>query len=1261
MKKFFSAILLMTMMVFSVGTFVSCNDLVNEIEDVKGQATELEAAVDALEAEIATLETALQNAKAEAADAAAKAKAAADEAQKTGDAAAKAAKDAAAAAAAAQASADALEAQLAEAQKTLQAALDGKADKADVEAAVKEIEALKAALEGKADKTDVEALKKQIEVIEEALKNFDTLLNDLKLKDAELAEAISYNLEAITNLKGQLDAQDMRVEDLETAVAKLVADVKTVNEGLVAIYDILGALANQIQSITFVPEFDKDVFYAQRYNVGTSTTNFVAAATFEVRPAKLASSITSENICFTSVDVQTKAASEAERFAAQVLNADPNTGRVDVVAIITDKDGADKSASDYDHLVAGKKLRLALNVASVDVTELLIADSEPVEIEMVSSEYVVVEKAADVALPIGYPNKKDGKVESTYTASYEMPWNTAVEQSVKTLFDTDINVLVGGRFLTVAEANALLGMGLNVATKVTTVYDGAEEKKVYPVKVNGTDINATATLVASADYPGDKAVGKKSVSTLAVTVTDAAKKTVATLSGTATYTVTNKKADFGFAAVNEAWKYTYGKSMTVKGRELAVTGYEKFTEGQNLGTFTATWGKDGKATTTVTALSSKAVKFTDVVLPFTPGKETTYTFKGQVIDGTTTYSVAFDVVLGAMPENKTIDLGTFSIYGDAAAAQNVAVSPVTKAIAEIKAYDSSITLEAAYDRFVESCAVSGVKGDGVTLNGKADASAASLTILTAPNEKNNQVRDEKSYVRIAPVVNYENAIVVTKTYEFCGVQYTFVATVNTSKPTISFATNEVFVENSIAAVDGTVALPLNKTAANITTGTSTPYALNSIDLRNYIKVQMPQGISEAGYRLRYTLLTPMVDKDGKALYPATPSVQEEITYVDVARSGAGAMPLNWNVDLNELEYEIALISSAARIDRNGDKKINAADDIVFEKVNVKLQVPALVTFAAANEVKAKYVNGVQTKANIAGAISVVDKFGNAVYNPYAADLYHIFSGYYATLDAKGNVLGAASNEDTFFNVYDMAVTAADLKDVKVYLNGAAIDQTQIKFDYNKNSGEIVMSEENANLTGDIKFEVPVTLTYIYDNYGKLAQKGTAVVVFSKNGTDVEDTTTPDVSMPSPAAKQWILPAEFYQALYDEPSANVRSVLDLGVVYTDYTQYGFEEDTAFIGLNMIDSGMTADDIKEYFNGIEWMTLPGGVQKFVVRPTNSTSGVIELYSTMSLNPEPQVIAYSELTDKTCKFDVSEFVNKDLVVTGTVPASTVKILAQ
>ena len=101
-KKFLSAILFGALMVTSTGTFVSCKDFGDDIDNVQEQVNASKSDISALQSQVATLQTALTTAQSTA-DAA---KSAAAAAQATGDAALAAAE--AAKAAAAQAKADAI-------------------------------------------------------------------------------------------------------------------------------------------------------------------------------------------------------------------------------------------------------------------------------------------------------------------------------------------------------------------------------------------------------------------------------------------------------------------------------------------------------------------------------------------------------------------------------------------------------------------------------------------------------------------------------------------------------------------------------------------------------------------------------------------------------------------------------------------------------------------------------------------------------------------------------------------------------------------------------------------------------------------------------------------------------------------------------------------------------------------------------------------------------------------------------------------------
>ena len=1184
---------------------MSCSDIEKEIASLDTQATENAAAIADLNSKIAALQTALNAAQADA-----------DAAQKAADAAA---------AAAATAKADAIAAAKAEVEAAKAAIEAGVAtDLAAVNAKVASVEA---ALALKADKATVDLLAATLE-------NYKATLS---AEDTELWTSVSELLEALTNLQGRLDATEMSVEDLTVAVNEAVESVKAINTSLASVYDILGALANQIQSVVFVPEYAnasepvRALGLAYETKNGTNYTNLVAKMTYEVRPAKLAASITSENVSFSSVNVK---AAAPQYFKGEVLSADPATGRVEVAVIFNDVKG-DKD--DYTALFNGETVAVSLNIASVDVTELLIADAQPENVDMVSSNYANVTCNGFWALQSAYRFFDGKSYFRNWSKSYAIPYNyIGTPAGSKALFP-DFEIVVGCwneedeayAYYTPEVASKLFGLDLTVTytgkdaegKDVKPVYsavDTNEDEKIEsPVVVTGNGLDAVATLVESADYKGKNAIDQYARLTLGQFK---AAGLVLNLSAKATCYVDPGKVDAEVvvAPITKAWSYT-DKTVAWSATEFAeveltvntdvVDDIVKLFGGHSNGTwlYYDEFDEDGNYTGNYAGIHvyaasknvvvANAITYNSPVLKYGT-EQKTYTFtntrrNSEKVD----YTIALDVVLAPMPEAKTIDLGTFTVIGDVVKSQDVAVSPVAKAVEAIKAFDKNVALDKVEWNYVGKKDV-----DGVTLNGEAE-DAASLVLAVGPNAKDPKVIEDQSYVTVNKVAKYENTIVVTQTYEICGVEYTFVATVKTEAPSLSISANEVYVANGVATVDGTVNLPISKTTTSVETGKSTSYVLNAINLRNYVKTQLPAELNTDGYQLRYTLVTPMTekDKDGndKLIYGTTPSVVVDYADVDAA------MPLTWAVDHNELEYEIAIVTPATE-DVNGDDKKDSKDDIVFGAVNVKLQIPSLVTYTAANTVTAKVVNGENTTANIVGAFTVVDKFGNNVYNPYAQDMSDIFDGYKATLDKNGKVTSVASYNDNFFNVYSMTYKLAEPKDVKVYLNNTEIAQSQVIYTYDDKTGSIVLSKENANLTGDVKFEVPVTFNNIYGT----EQKVTAVVVFSMNATETEGPAVG--SLPTPDAAQWEYTVDGY-----------KFVVDLG-----YTK----ENVLIQGQN---EPIYNEDWTEVI-GSEWSYYTTSmISNYSVNPTTATSGSITWTQTQTdwmgeTTSSNYIIYYSELTE-------------------------------
>ena len=234
-KKFLSAILFGALMVTSTGTFVSCKDYDDDIENLQGQVDTNKSAISALESQLSSLNNAGADAKAKAESALAKAEAA----KAAGDEA-KAAAEAAAAAAA-------------------QAKVDAIAE------ATKQVEALKAIVEAnKLEQDDLEtvvaAISGQIEAIDADINTLEALVKSEDAKILAQIAAVKADLEeqlaalqagngtaseeavnAILGLQEQLDGLTAQVTPLFAIVGELEEAVKGNQETLMSYINQLDA------------------------------------------------------------------------------------------------------------------------------------------------------------------------------------------------------------------------------------------------------------------------------------------------------------------------------------------------------------------------------------------------------------------------------------------------------------------------------------------------------------------------------------------------------------------------------------------------------------------------------------------------------------------------------------------------------------------------------------------------------------------------------------------------------------------------------------------------------------------------------------------------------------------------------------------------------------------------------------------------------------------------------------------------------------
>ena len=236
MKKFFSAFMLMAAMAFSVSTFVACNDVVGEIEDVKAQTTENAAAIQAIKGELANLDTRLAAA------------------QKAADDAMAEAKDAKAAAAQAEANAIAYTKEQVEALLAKVTELEA-VHAADVEAALALITNNKKELDDKISQllTADEEINKKIDALQIYVDDFkNEMTAELAALETELNTAKAELAEAIEDVKETLGAEIDGLADRLTAVEATLEQHASMIAELYAKYNSLDL---RVQSLVYVPEY----------------------------------------------------------------------------------------------------------------------------------------------------------------------------------------------------------------------------------------------------------------------------------------------------------------------------------------------------------------------------------------------------------------------------------------------------------------------------------------------------------------------------------------------------------------------------------------------------------------------------------------------------------------------------------------------------------------------------------------------------------------------------------------------------------------------------------------------------------------------------------------------------------------------------------------------------------------------------------------------------------------------------------------------
>ena len=1134
MKKFFSAILLMTMMVFSVGTFVSCNDLVNEIEDVKGQTTEQAAAIKALENEIAALETALATAQKAADDA----KAAANDAK----------------AAAAQAKADAIadaKAQVEALKTALETAIAEKADKAEVDAMAKDVEAALAVINTSIAKLAEKdamldgqiaellqadaALKAQIEALQAYGKDSsDSLVVELSALQNEL-DQLWQTIGSETGLQALVGTQAGLIEDLQAELQglaesifgegaeslytlvgqnagaiqelldkmdKVNADIEAINEALSIYSTLIIDLAGQIQSLVFVPTTSSQTQYnyirTYEYSLGTDEDAFktpvMFVATYEVTPKELVSKLSDQNVYFTSVATKVAPGFEME---AQIIDRDVTTGRIEVRGF------AERGSDAYRILTQNFKtpvdpmsdyngLAIALNIA--DSKPQVLPDEDHTVVDpgtYVSSAYTQVyyygnvdlldESVAHFVFPTVY-----GYDYNYINYNNTVAWNTPIAQSKVNLFP-ELKVYIEDQYMTLAQASKYLGCDLKltfdkelVSVSNTGTYkkaDGTWTKS--PILISGEGLAMTAELQATDDFKNEAAAGEQAVVELKNESFKINGTVIPYLYAQSWYRITDKKSDIVISPVTKNWVYTDGDYAVIPVQELAVTSSEVADVTTLFGT-NATYAFAAKdlagnivATADVTFLSSKTVRLSNVNAAYAQGKPVTYHFTCEAYDPAKKidYTASFDLTLGAMPADKKITLDPITTTGFLTHGfEYKNINPIALALAKDAAYFGNITLG---DLQKNGTFVAGE--EVVKVNGTPNNDAAELTAkFGLAEDKETVIEDSK--ITFAKAEANTDSYVISQKYIICGVEYEFIANVQLKAPVYTLTYNPVYVGNDgVAELTGTVSTwpgMVNNTFK------STMFTLPAVNLRNYVNVtgESADDIQSGELTLVYILNTNIKDAQGKV-------VKKDADIATFAPTTSTYKKddntVTWvEKSLNELDFTIALVATSTLADE---------EPVIYGALPVKIVVPELVDFTTKKVDAIPYLNGDNyTTGNIVKALVVNDavklngKNPYALYNTQAANLTELFWPYKTVKEdnVTKRVNYAPAEDECGYAIYNQKV-AIDMEGVSAYLENTKTALTK-DVDYTISAdGTVTLTLDTANIKENIIVKVPVNLTHDY--------------------------------------------------------------------------------------------------------------------------------------------------------------------------------------
>lgn len=935
--------------------------------------------------------------------------------------------------------------------------------------------------------TEVTALKKAIEAIKEAAKNNVTA--------AEVETAVKEAIEKALKNEGNISVEIAKA--VEEATAKLQKEIDFVKS-------FAQNLSERVQSIVYVPETWGARMTAIGYALGnpddenTVKTDILVKATYEISPANLVDVLDESSFFFSTVAVK---AEPAEYFAAEILSKDASTGRIVVLAHIPDGSAAYKNLNNTDAVA------LALNVADPKVAATVI-DGDDTWMDAgsyVSSSYTIAEprwyydaQIDDYRLNFvniynqlcfcSIVETEDGTQErqKAYSPNKDLfvEYNDVANSTRKLFAHALVCLDINDNLYSLEEASEFLGEGFEfeLSSNVSFVYSSS--LKPFTVVKNGFE--STAKIKPIKNCEGQDMIDKYVRATLTATVNSFP------VSGNATalYKITREGGFITIANSSRTWNYSDGLNAQTgsdwaKLEELRVSGVDDFYSLDIVDNWTVIKSVEGetpveyKNITKSTSMKidvqpeSKNLAKIQYSLPYTKGKPTNYqvTGLGRSKDGKYEYTISFQINLGAMPEDKTIDLGTITKTGSFTKAMKENIDPIEATFLKDASYYAGLD----FDTFAKDLKAASSSAVTVTYVNGVKKSSANSSIDIDYNET-SKAEISTLEVNNEDITNYTDKVLLLKEVSVYGVKYTYRAIVQLEKPAYKLVVNPTYVDgNNVVTLDG-------KVSFNTTTGVSTNYTLNAVNLGAYFEIEGLDANEDLA--ISYTLLTKLTDEN-RANYGNKLPVADVDFYAaqNVSDNGLISNIMKWNTEGRELKMKASLYSAEYPDNTFGEATITIIAKDVISK------------FDAPTAIEASVINGESETVELVKALQVVDLRGNSIVNPDSKG--KTYDNIWDLWTAKG------AKYSNFYKKYEQSLEfynpeSMDWGKIKAYqtLSGGEpreISLTSLNYDYQPSKGTLKFIENSGNIQGTITFEIPVRLYYFLD-WGHQQPKETVVKV-----------------------------------------------------------------------------------------------------------------------------------------------------------------------